>query len=293
MVGAFAMPTRNGDNRALHQAVERRYDPGMEMSGAPIGMFDSGLGGLSVLRDVRALMPAEDILYAADSAWCPYGVRPDAEIRRRSIAVANALVESGAKLVIVACNTATSVALTALRARLPVPVVGLVPAVKPAASQSRNGRIGILATPRTVAGERLEALIREFANDVEVHVQAAPGLADLVEAGHLSGPTVDRAIEMFVRPLARHGVDTIVLGCTHYPFLREPIERVAGANVAIIDSGVAVARRTQDLLRRSGALRANYGPGNVVIATSGNAVEVGATASRLLGEPITARPIGY
>ncbi|MBA3528278.1 MAG: glutamate racemase [Propionibacteriaceae bacterium] len=264
----------------------------MDDTMAPIGMFDSGLGGLSVLRDVRALLPSEHILYVADSAWCPYGVRPEAEIRARSIAVANRIVAMGAKLLIVACNTATSVALPSLRARMPIPVVGLVPAVKPAAVQSRNKRIGVLATPRTVAGERLESLIREFANDVEVHVQAAPGLADLVEAGLLTGAAVDHAVATFVRPLARHGVDTIVLGCTHYPFLRDPIRRAAGPDVAIIDSGDAVARRTEDLLRRSGQLRGSSTPGNVVIMTSGNTHDVGATASRLLAEDIEAITLG-
>ncbi len=264
----------------------------MEPSSAPIGMFDSGLGGLSVLRDVRALMPNEDILYVADSAWCPYGVRPEAEIRARSIAVARSIVEAGAKILIVACNTATSVALVPLRARLPIPVVGLVPAVKPAARQSKNGRIGVLATPRTVAGERLEALIREFANDVEVHLQAAPGLADLVESGQFSGPLVDGAVATFVRPLARHGVDTIVLGCTHYPFLREPIRKAAGLDVAIIDSGAAVALRTQALLRASGQLRSDSRSGNISLVTSGGPDVVGVTASRLLGERLIVRSLG-
>jgi len=263
----------------------------MDESSSPIGMFDSGLGGLSVLREVRALLPVEDILYVADSAWCPYGVRPEAEIRARSIAVANCIVGAGAKLLIVACNTATSVALVALRARMPIPVVGLVPAVKPAAGQSRNKRIGILATPRTAAGERLEALIREFANDVEVHVQAAPGLADLVESGQFSGPLVDRAVTTFVRPLARHGVDTIVLGCTHYPFLRDSIGRAAGPDVAIIDSGDAVARRTESLLRQSGQIRTGTGAGAVTIATSGDPAVVGPIASRLLEADIVAKSL--
>lgn len=264
----------------------------MNANDSPIGMFDSGLGGLSVLREVRSLLPAEHVLYVADSAWCPYGVRPEAEIRARSVAVAREIVAAGAKILIVACNTATSVALPSLRARLPVPVVGLVPAVKPAAATSRNRRIGVLATPRTVAGERLEALIREFANDVEVHVQAAPGLADLVEAGHLSGPSVEVAVATFVRPLARHGVDTIVLGCTHYPFLRESIQRVAGPAVNVIDSGNAVARRTEHLLRQQNMLADKGRTGIVTIFTSGDTAHVGTTASRLLEEAIVARPLG-
>lgn len=278
--------------RSLHCAQFEGYDPQMDLTSAPIAMFDSGLGGLSVLRDVRALLPAENIIYAADSAWCPYGVRPEREIRARSIAVAQQIVASGAKILIVACNTATSVALIALRARLPIPVVGVVPAVKPAAGQSQNKRIGILATPRTVAGDRFEALIREFANDVEVHVQAAPGLADLVESGLLCGPTVEGAVATFVRPLARHGVDTIVLGCTHYPFLRDPIQKVAGPRVAIIDSGVAVARRTEDLLRQRGLLRDTSERGKVTLLTSGDTALVGAIAGRLLGEPIEAGLLG-
>lgn len=258
----------------------------MEKSSAPIGMFDSGLGGLSVLQEVRRLLPAEDIIYVADSAYCPYGTRPEAFIRQRSIDVGWSLVDGGAKILVVACNTATSVALPALRARLPIPVVGLVPAVKPAAKLTKNGRIGVLATPRTTSGERLESLVREFANEVEVHIQAAPGLADIVEAGHLDGAIVESALERFVRPLTRHHVDTIVLGCTHYPFLRGSIERFVGPGVTVIDSGEAVARRTRDLLAAASLLRQSTDAGQTKLRTSGDPAGVGAIAARLLGEPI-------
>lgn len=263
----------------------------METTSAPIGMFDSGLGGLSVLREVRRLLPAEDIIYVADSAYCPYGTRPEAVIRQRSIEFGWSMVDAGAKILVVACNTATSVALPALRARLPIPVVGLVPAVKPAAKLTKNGRIGVLATPRTTSGERLESLVREFANEVEVHIQAAPGLADIVEAGHLDGAIVESALERFVRPLTRHHVDTIVLGCTHYPFLRDSIERFVGPGVTVIDSGEAVARRTRELLATDGLLRSSSNVGRATLRTSGDPALVGEVAARLLGQPIPTEPL--
>ena len=253
-----------------------------------MGVFDSGLGGLSVLRELRRLLPSEDVLYYADSAHCPYGGRPPEYILGRSTAVTGHLVERGAKVVVVACNTASSVGLPELRARFSVPIVGMVPAVKPAAAATRSGKIGVLATPRTVTGESLAALIREHARHTQVYPVPAPGLVELVEEGKLEGPEVDAALRPLLCPLLEKGVDTVVLGCTHYPFLRAPIQEMGGQGLAIIDSGEAVARRTRDVLREAGLLRDSDEQGSLELYTGGEPLHVGEVASRLLGERVQA-----
>ena len=261
----------------------------MNVQHAPIGVFDSGLGGLSVLLELRRLLPAEDLLYAADSAHCPYGSRPPAAILARGRAVAAALVARGAKLLVVACNTATAVALPALRADWPgLPIVGMVPAVKPAAAASRSGRIGVLATPLTIDSQALAALIRDHAAGAEVVLLPAPGLADLVERGHLAGPRVDALLRPLLAPLPARGIDTLVLGCTHYPFLRHAIADLLGPGVTLIDSSQAVARRARDLLDAAGARSQRRPPGSLTLLTSGEPEAVAAVASRLLATPVAA-----
>ena len=225
---------------------------------APIGVFDSGLGGLSVLREIRQQLPAEDVIYFADSAFCPYGSRSAAEIRARSEAIAATLIAQGAKLIVVACNTASSVAIAHLRERFAVPFVGLEPAVKPAVRLTRTGKVAVLATPRTVSGERLRWLIDSHAGDVEVYTIPAPGLAELVEHGTLAGDDVRGLLRPLLEPSLNRGADVIVLGCTHY------------------------------LLTQMGALRGGTEPGVLQFMTSGLPEAVGDVASNLLGEPIQA-----
>lgn len=256
---------------------------------APVGVFDSGLGGLSVVRELRSQLPAEDLLYYADSANCPYGGRSPAYILERSCAITEWLIERGAKLIVVACNTATSVAVEALRARYAVPFVAMAPAVKPAAAATRSGRIGVLATPRTVTGESLARLIREHARGVEVYPVPAPGLVELVEAGELEGPRVEAALRPLLCPMLERGVDTVVLGCTHYPFLRDAIRRLGGPELAIIDSGTAVARRTSDVLAERALLRRPEHRGALQLWTSADAEHASCVASLLLGEPVCVR----
>ena len=257
-------------------------------AGRPVGVFDSGLGGISVLRELRRRLPNEDYIYFADSAWCPYGIKSPEEIRARSECVVGGLIEAGAKTVVIACNTASAMAVFALREVFPdVPLIGLEPAVKPAVAQTKVGRVGVLATPRTVAGERLQWLIETYAAGVTVHRVAATGLVELVEAGILDGPDVDAALRPLLDPMIEVGVDTLVLGCTHYPFLRAPIERHMGPGVDVIDSGVAIARRLDTVLTESGLRRERGEVGTVRFATSGDPTAVGAIAERLLGEPMT------
>lgn len=241
---------------------------------APIGVFDSGLGGLSVWRDLAAMMPAEHVLYIADSAWVPYGVRPPEEIRARSIAVAGFLIERGVKLVVVACNTASAIAIDDLRAEFPnTQFVGLEPAVKPAVGMTMTGRVGVLATPRTVTGDRLRVLIEHWSDGVKVHTIAGNGMVELVEAGELSGEAVNAVIGPILDPLLAEQTDVLVLGCTHYPFLRSAIEAYVGPDVRVIDSGNAIARRTLNLLQADHLLHERGQPGSLTMYTTGDATD--------------------
>lgn len=249
-----------------------------------IGMFDSGLGGLSVLREIRSLLPAEDVLYYADSAYCPYGQRTPAEIIARAALITGALVQRGAKVIVVACNTATSVALMDLRASTGVPIIGMVPAVKPAVAASRAGRVAVLATPTTASGEMLAELIEEHAAGISVTTVGAPGLADLVEAGQIAGDHVKAALEPLLDPLRSRKIDKLVLGCTHYPFLRDTIAELLGPDIEIVDSGEAIARRTRSVLHDRDALRTGDNGGSLRLLTSGDPTIVGGVVERLLGE---------
>lgn len=214
----------------------------------PIGVLDSGMGGLSVAREIRHLWPGEDILYFADTAHCPYGSRSKDEIRVLAREIVRVLVERGAKLVVVACNTISVASLADLRQSFTIPFVGIVPAVKPAAAATRARRVGVLATPATFQTEIFDGLVSTFATDVEVHRQICPGWVELVEAGEVAGPTAEALVRERVEPLLAASVDTLVLGCTHYPFLRALVERVAGPAVTVLDTGKPVARQVGRVL---------------------------------------------
>jgi glutamate racemase len=254
-------------------------------------MFDSGLGGLSVALEVRRALPAEDVVYVADTAYCPYGDRPPEEVRMRTLALGRHLEDAGAKLLVVACNTATGAALEELRHAVRVPAVGLEPAVKTAAARTRNRRIGVMATAGTVASARLARLVREHARDLQLVAQPCPGLVELIEEGELGGPRLDALLERLTEPLRAAKVDTVVLGCTHYPFVREAIGRVMGPRVELIDSAPAIARRTESLL--DGArLRASGRRGRLRLVTTGETRAVARTAALLWGEPLDVEHLG-
>ncbi len=253
---------------------------------APVGVFDSGVGGLSVLRELRELLPSEDFVYVADSAHCPYGGRPHAEIRDRALAIGRLLVGQGCKALVVACNTASVAALDTLRGCLDVPVVGMEPAVKPAAAATRSGVVGVLATGATLAGERFASLAERYAEGITLLTQACPGLVEQVEAGDLAGPRTVDLLRRYVRPLQERGADTIVLGCTHYPFLRSTLGTIVGPRVTLVDTGAAVARQTRRVLLSHGLDRVDEMPGHVRFLTSGSAAEAVSVISRLWGEPV-------
>jgi glutamate racemase len=208
-----------------------------------IGVFDSGLGGLSVLRALIAAMPGTRFLYVADSAYAPYGERDTEAVIARSMRITEFLVARGASGVVVACNTATAAAIHAIRTRHPnLPIVGIEPGLKPAVAATRNGRIGVMATPATLASERFDQLHQAQAQSRFVLKQACPGLADSIEQGDLDSPSVIDAVQRFCKPLRGAEVDTVVLGCTHYPLVAHHIQAALGDHVQLIDTAVAVAR---------------------------------------------------
>ena len=219
------------------------------MSNAPIGVFDSGVGGLSVLREIRALLPNESLLYVADSGHVPYGEKSPEFIRERCRVLAEFLLAQGAKALVLACNTATVAGVAELRELYPqLPLVGMEPAVKPAAAATQSGVVGVLATTGTLKSAKFAALLDRFASDVRVITQPCPGLVERIEAGELDSAATRELLQGFVAPLLAEGCDTLILGCTHYPFLRPLLSELVPASVTLIDTGAAVARQLQRLL---------------------------------------------
>jgi len=214
-----------------------------------IGVFDSGVGGLSVLRAIRAALPAENLVYVADSGHAPYGDKSEAHIIERTLTVGNWLAVSGVKAITVACNTATVVAIRHLREQTHIPVVAIEPAIKPAANTTRSGVVGVLATTQTLQSESVARLCLEHGEGKRILLQACPGWVEAVEQADLHSPQTEALLRQFVVPLMDQGVDTLVLGCTHYPFLRNTLQRIVGDDVVLIDPAVAVAT---ELTRRLG-----------------------------------------
>jgi len=256
-----------------------------------VAVFDSGVGGLSVMREIARQLPHEDVLYFADSANCPYGPRPLKEVRKLSEAITAFLIQQGAKIVVVACNTASAASLHHLRAIFPVPIVGMEPAIKPAAAMTRSKKVGVIATQVTFQGELFARLVERFAADVEVYTQVCPGLVERIEAGLIEDAGTEALLAGYLKPMLEAGIDSLVLGCTHYPFLRKTIGRVAGPGVTVIDPSPAVARQTGRVLERGGL--ANLPPpqgwggkraGKHFFYTSGDAKAFAEMVERLIGE---------
>jgi glutamate racemase len=216
----------------------------LQKAGA-IGVFDSGVGGLSVLRHIRQLLPNERLIYVADSAHVPYGDKSREYIEARSLAIARFLQQQGADAIVIACNTASAAAAAALRNQFNIPIIAMEPAVKPAVAASRNGIVGVLATTGTLASARFAALLAQYAGSVEIITQGCPGLVEQVERGDLGGADTRRLIQRYTAPLLAAGADTLILGCTHYPFLIPMIREVVGNEIALIETGAAVARQLQ------------------------------------------------
>jgi len=228
---------------------------------APIGVFDSGVGGLTVLAEIRRALPAEHLLYVADSGHAPYGEQPDHMVRARAGAITDFLVEQGAKAIVIACNTATGIAAAHLRARHDLPIIAMEPALKPAVSCTKSGVIGVLATSGTLKSDKFEALRGRFHGAVEVLTQPCPGLVELIEAGDFEAAPLRSLLADLILPLTARGADTLVLGCTHYPLVRGLIADIAGPDVTVTDTGAAVARQVQNRLASAGLLREATAPG--------------------------------
>lgn len=251
------------------------------MSSAPLGAFDSGVGGLSVLREIRRLLPAEDLIYVADSGHAPYGDKTREVVLARAEAICTYLADQGAKAIVVACNTATAVAVDELRVRFPMPIVAIEPAVKPAAARTRSGVVGVLATTTTLASERFSGVVSHHANGVRVLSQPCPGLVEQVEAGDLSGGETPALIARYVEPLLARGADTLVLGCTHYSFVAPLIQEVAGPAVEIIDPASAVASEVKRRLGVGGLQAEPSRVGHARLITTGDLATTRTVVSQL------------
>lgn len=261
---------------------------------APVGIFDSGVGGLSVLRHIQAQLPHEHLLYLADTGFAPYGDKPESIVVERVLAIGEFLLAQGAKALVVACNTATVAAVRELRAIHPgLPIVGVEPGLKPAASLTRTGKVGVLATERTLNGAKFLQLRDQIHRDsgAEFLLQPCVGLADQIEFGELDSSATSAMLQRFIMPLLTQGADTLVLGCTHYPLVRASIERLlkdAGRpEVALVDTGDAVARQLARLLAGAGLLRTSGASGAIPASltgyTSASATALTAAFRSLLG----------
>jgi len=236
---------------------------------APIGVMDSGVGGLSVLQHLTRQLPHEHFIYFADSAHAPYGNKTATEIQQRCFTIADTLIAKGAKALVVACNTATAAAIAAMRESYTLPIIGMEPAVKPAAAASKNGIIGVLATTGTLKSAQFAALLEHYGQGVQVVTQACVGLVECIEQGQLDTPQTLTLLQQYCRPLMAAGADTIVLGCTHYPFVKKHIQEIVGPEVTLIDTGAAVAKRLHQVLEQKQMLNPDTEAGDFVFFTSG------------------------
>jgi glutamate racemase len=249
------------------------------------------VGGLSVLREIRSVMPAESLHYVADSANAPWGDKPAEYVRRRGLEIADFLVLQGVKAIVIGSNTGTAGSADALRAKLTVPVVGMEPGIKPAAALTRSGVVGAIVTATMSASDRMASLLDRFGRDVRVISVPAPGLVEHVEAADLESAELRRLVESYVTPLLDAGVDTIVLGSTHYVFLRPLIASITGGGVTIVDTGGAVARQLEHVIRTLGLAAPKDSIGDERFWTSGDVVSSERVMSALLGRPVRVEKI--
>ena len=254
---------------------------------SPIGVFDSGIGGISVLRAIREQMPAEPAIYFGDQAHVPYGSRSMEQIQNFSEAITRFLLGQGAKIIVVACNTASAAALNYLRERFSdIPFVGMEPAVKPAAEYTQTGKVGILATPATFQGALYSSVVERFANGVELLQDTCPGLVQQIEQGNLDGEETRRILEGALLPMLEKNIDTVVLGCTHYPFVIPLIQQIVGdaKSVRVIDPAPAVAKQARRVLEARDIMSESKSQGDLKLYTSGDPDELESMLPILLGE---------
>lgn len=252
----------------------------------PIGIFDSGVGGLSVLAALQKLLPNENVIYLADQAHVPYGSRSLSQVRAFSEGITRYFLTQDTKLIVVACNTASAAALHYLRQAFPgFPFVGMEPAVKPAAESTRSGVVGVLATPATFQGELYASVIERFATGVRVLQDTCPGLVMEIDAGSLDTPKVHSILEAALKPMLVEGIDTVVLGCTHFPFVIPMIKDIVGPEVRVIDPSLAIARQVERLLVANNLRSDDPNPGQVRYLTTGDPARLAGLLPRLIGSP--------
>jgi glutamate racemase len=257
---------------------------------SPLGIFDSGVGGVSVLRWIRRQLPREDLIYVSDAGYAPYGNRSSHYVEERAICLTRFLLARGVKAIVVACNTATVTSIATLRSQFAVPFVGIEPGVKPALAATTSGVVGVLATTETLKSPSFHTLIHRFGKGVRMEVQGCPGLMEQVEAMALTAPKTRDLLDRYLTPLLEKGADTIVLGCTHYPFLAPLIREMAGEEIRIIDTGEAVSRQVCRTLTTGDLLTCSRGPGAVTFWTSGSR-SVETVLSSLWEEAVTVKQI--
>lgn len=240
-----------------------------------IGIFDSGIGGLSVFREIRKILPEEKYIYFSDNAHCPYGDKSQEYITDRAREITRFLLSKGADIIVVACNTATAAAIATLRKEFEVSFIGMEPAVKPAVSVTKTGVVGVLATAGTLNADKYHMTREKYSEGVRVVEHIGQGFVELVESGETSGPKAEQTVEASLKPLLDEGADTIVLGCTHYPFLSYTISRTAARlvperKVTVIDPAPAVARHLEEVMRQEGLLPCGDGPGTELYSSGDN-----------------------
>lgn len=260
----------------------------------PIGIFDSGIGGLSVLREIRVLMPNENIIYFGDQAHVPYGARSMEQIQNFSEGITNFLLKQNAKIIVVACNTASAAALKYLRQKFPaVQFVGMEPAIKPAAEKTQTKKVGVLATPATFQGALYASVVERFASDVEIFQNTCNGLVNQIELGELDSAKTRSILENALLPMLENNIDTVVLGCTHYPFVIPLIKKIVGDNVRVIDPAPAVAKQTERLLEASELRNLSNKKGKVIFFTSGDVKSSENVLSKLMDEKVDIKPVEW
>lgn len=259
------------------------FDMEKDISQSPIGIFDSGIGGLSVLKAMVNELPDENLIYLGDQANVPYGLRPLTEVRKLSEGITEFFLEQKVKAIVVACNTASAAALHYLREKYPsIQFIGMEPAVKPAAENTHTGKVGVLATSATFQGELYASVVERFAQGVELFQSTCPGLVNQIEKGRVKSIQTKMILRKAIRPMLAAGIDTIVLGCTHYPFVMPGIQKIAGSDVRVIDPAPAVARQVRRVLEQYATLNKKKEKGEISYLTSGNLKKFSKLLSKLL-----------
>ena len=257
------------------------------MSSAPIGVFDSGVGGLSILSGLHELLPGENLVYLADSAHAPYGPKGDVFIRERCDQIMRYFQGLQVKAVVVACNTATAAAIEHLRHGYAMPLIGVEPAVKPAAEHSESGIVGVLATSGTISSDKFISLQNRFTHRAEIITRACPGLVEQIEAAELDEEAILALLRTYTGPMLDKGADTLVLGCTHYSLIRGLIEQIAGPGVRVVDAGKAVAKETLRRITQSGLQARADQAGSLRFVTSGRPQQQVPLVARYWGSEVT------